>query len=170
MIRFFLFTLARFTDKYGQRLNEPVMLGYLAHLHLDARYVTEYWPTVMAFYGCTGEPEYRKAHIAEVEIKRLQKCVPVSQFFSIDYYYGDYTKLNGYFIHKYHLRVPKWQSIPMSPPEEVNLQDMQMICRELDHLKKECHAGDEKRIQVFELGSLERFMAASAEEFCDSYI
>ena len=70
--------LARFTDKYGQRLNEPVMLGYLAHLHLDARYVTEYWPTVMAFYGCTGEPEYRKAHIAEVEIKRLQKCVPVS--------------------------------------------------------------------------------------------
>ena len=91
--------LARFTDKYGQRLNEPVMLGYLAHLHLDARYVTEYWPTVMAFYGCTGEPEYRKAHIAEVEIKRLQKCVPVSQFFSIDYYYGDYTKLNGYFIH-----------------------------------------------------------------------
>ena len=30
--------LARFTDKYGQRLNEPVMLGYLAHLHLDARY------------------------------------------------------------------------------------------------------------------------------------
>ena len=71
--------LARFTDKYGQRLNEPVMLGYLAHLHLDARYVTEYWPTVMAFYGCTGEPEYRKAHIAEVEIKRLQKCVPVSQ-------------------------------------------------------------------------------------------
>ena len=63
--------LARFTDKYGQRLNEPVMLGYLAHLHLDARYVTEYWPTVMAFYGCTGEPEYRKAHIAEVEIKRL---------------------------------------------------------------------------------------------------
>ena len=47
---------------------------------------------------------------------------------------------------------------------------MQMICRELDHLKKECHAGDEKRIQVFELGSLERFMAASAEEFCDSYI
>lgn len=130
--------MARFTDKYGQRLNEPVMLGYLAHLHLDARYVTEYWPTVMAFYGCTGEPEYRKAHIAEVEIKRLQKCVPVSQFFSVDYYYGDYTKLNGYFIHKYHLRVPKWQSIPMSPPEEVNLQDMQMICRELDHLKEEC--------------------------------
>ena len=79
--------LTRFTDKYGQRLNEPVMLGYLAHLHLDARYVTEYWPTVMAFYGCTGEPEYRKAHIAEVEIKRLQKCVPVSQFFSIDYEY-----------------------------------------------------------------------------------
>ena len=55
----------------------------------------------------------------------------------------------------------------MSPPEEVNLQDMQMICRELDHLK---NAGDEKRIQVFELGSLERFMAASAEKFCDSYI
>ena len=43
-----------FTDKYGQRLNEPVMLGYLAHLHLDARYVTEYWPTVMAFMAVLG--------------------------------------------------------------------------------------------------------------------
>lgn len=162
--------LNRFTDKYGQRLDEPVMLGYLAHLHLDACYVTKYWPTVMTFYGCTGEPEYRKSHIAEVEVKRMKKRVPVSQFFSIDYYYGDYTKLNGYFVKKYHLRVPEWQNIPMSPPEEVNLQNMQMICRELEHLKQECHVGDEKRIQVFELESLERFMSASADEFCRNYL
>lgn len=162
--------LNRFTDKYGQRLKEPVMLGYLAHLHLDARYVQEYWPTVMAFYGCKGETEYRKAYIAEVEVKRLKKRVPVSQFFSVDYYYGDYTKLNGYFIQKYHLRVPEWESVMMSPPEEVNLQDMQMISRELEHLTGQCHAGDEKRIKVFNLASLEKFVALSAEDFCDKYI
>lgn len=162
--------LTRFTDKYGKRLNEPVILGYLAHLHLDACYVQEYWPTVIAFYGCKGEPEYRKAHIAEVEIRRLKKRVPVSEFFSLAYYYGDYTKLNGYFVQKYHLSVPRWQNIPMSPPEEVHLQDMQMICRELSHLKQECHVGDEKKIQVFELSSLEKFMADTAEKFCEAYI
>ena len=162
--------LARFTDKYGKRLNEPVMLGYLAHLHLDARYVREYWPTVISFYGCQGEPEYRKAHIAEVEVKRLHRRVPVSQFFSLDYYYGDYTKLNGYFVQKYHLRVPEWTHVVMQPPDEVNLQDMQMICREIAHLKQACHAGDETRIQVFDLASLEAFMEASAQDFCRQFV
>lgn len=162
--------LARFTNKYGSRLNEPVILGYLAHLHLDARYVQTYWPTVIAFYGCHGEPEYRKAYIAEVEIKRLHRRVPVNAFFSLEYYYGDYTKLNGYFIEKYHLRVPEWADISMQPPDEVNIQDMQMICRELAHLKKECQAGDENQIQVFDLSSLENFMAASAEDFCKTYL
>lgn len=162
--------LNRFTDKYEHRLNEPVMLGYLAHLHLDTRYVQEYWPTVMAFYGCKGQIEYRKAYIAEVEVKRLKKRVPVNQFFSTDYYYGDYTKLNGYFVQKYHLRVPEWENIPMLPPDEVHLQDMQMIIRELEHLTGQCHVGDEEEIKVFDLASLEKFMALSAEDFCDKYI
>ena len=31
--------LSRFLEKYGDRLNEPVILGYYAHLYLDERYV-----------------------------------------------------------------------------------------------------------------------------------
>ena len=45
-----------------------------------------------------------------------------------------------------------------------------MISRELGYLTGMCHAGDENRIKVFDLASLEKFMALSAEDFCDKYI
>ncbi len=38
--------LSLFLEKYGHRLNEPVILGYYTHLYLDERYVDEYWPKI----------------------------------------------------------------------------------------------------------------------------
>lgn len=161
--------LSLFLAKYGERLTDPLVLGYLAHLHLDACYVQNYWPTVIAFYGAEGEPEYEKKKITSVEIKRLGRRVPVGCFFSPEYYYGEYTKLNGYFIDKYGLTVPRWEQIHTALVEEVRLGDMACICHELSHLLEKCHTGDEKKIQVFELAALEDFVAETARAFVRLY-
>lgn len=161
--------LSIFLNKYRQRLGEPVILGYLAHLHLDARYVSDYWPTVIAFYGAQGEPEVRKDKITDVEMNHLHKKVPVNNFFSPEYYYGEYTKLNGYFIDKYHLAVPEWEWIEGFCMDEVRLEDMERVCRELSCLLRLYHAGDEKDIQIFDLDCLETFMTGVADEFVRLY-
>ncbi len=161
--------LSLFLNKYRQRLSEPVILGYLAHLHLDACYVRDYWPTVIAFYGAQGEPEVRKDMITDVEMLHLHRKVPVNKFFSPEYYYGEYTKLNGYFIDKYHLAVPEWEQIRVFDMDEVRLRDMGRICRDLAYLLDMYHAGDEKDIQIFELDHLEAFMTAAADDFVSMY-
>lgn len=161
--------LSIFLDKYQWRLKDPVILGYLAHLHLDARYVRDYWPTVIAFYGAQGEPEVRKDKITDVEMNHLHRRVPVRSFFSPEYYYGEYTKLNGYFIDKYHLTVPEWEQIRGFSMDEVRLGDMDRVCRELACLLDMYHAGDEKDIQIFDLDCLEIFMADVSNEFFRLY-
>lgn len=161
--------LSLFLSRYGERLAEPVLFGYLAHLHLDACYVQKYWPTVIAFYGREGEPETEKKKITSVEMKRLHRKVPVGSFFSPEYYYGEYTKLNGYFIEKYHLTVPHWEQIQDFRMDEVKLQDMACICRELACLLEKYHRGDEEKIQVFELNALEDFVAETARIFISLY-
>lgn len=157
--------LSLFLKKYRERLKEPVVLGYLAHLHLDNCYVRNYWPTVIAFCGEQGEPEVQKDMITDVEMKHLHKKVPVKKFFSPEYYYGEYTKLNGYFIDKYHLAVPEWERISGFSMDEVKLQDMGRVCRELAGLLDISHVGDEKDIQIFDLECLEEFLTAAADEF-----
>lgn len=161
--------LDRFLDKYRTRLMQPVMLGYLAHLHLDACYLKNCWPAVIEFYGAEGEPEERRDRITDVEIRHLNRKVPVEQFFSPEYYYGEYTKLNGYFIDKYHLKVPEWELVDDFDMDEVRLQDMEYICGELAHLLTLYHAGDERAIQVFDLEDLEQFLAETAHAFARVY-
>ena len=58
--------LSCFLEKYGHRLNEPVILGYYAHLYLDERYVDEYWPKILTFEDAKGQPEPRKDFIHRV--------------------------------------------------------------------------------------------------------
>jgi hypothetical protein len=95
--------------------------------------------------------------------------VPVDRFFSPEYYYGEYTKMNGYFIDKYALAIPNWEALTDNPVDEVSLQDMRRISRELGCLLKACHAGDEGHIQIFDLNMLETFMAETAHHFARLY-
>lgn len=161
--------LQRFLDKYQDQLTNPVILGYLAHLHLDTCYLHDCWPAVIAFYGAEGEPEVRRDRITDVGIRHLNRKVPVEQFFSPDYYYGEYTKLNGYFIDKYHLKVPEWALADRFAMDEVKLQDMEFICEELAHLLTMYHAGDERAIQIFNLDNLEQFLTETAQAFVRLY-
>ena len=93
----------------------------------------------------------------------------MNNFFSPEYYYGEYTKLNGYFIDKYHLAVPEWEWIEGFCMDEVRLEDMERVCRELSCLLRLYHAGDEKDIQIFDLDCLETFMTGVADEFVRLY-
>ncbi len=164
--------LGRFLEKYGDQLDNPVMLGYLAHLHLDTCYVDTFWPTVFEFYGSDGQPAVLRDDIKEVYIRYSDQRVPIGDFFSVNYYYGEYTKLNGYYIDTYNLSIPAWDQIPDYREDfhmdEVSYDDIGWVCRELGHLLSCYHKGDEGRLQVFTLDQLENFIHKTTEAFLKS--
>ena len=158
----------RFLEKYGSS-RDPLLLGDLSHLYLDAEYVKNFWPGVFRFYDSKGQPQVMTDRISQVKILKSGLMVPVDEFFSEKYYYGDYTKMNSYFINKYHIKRPQWEQIRDFPMDEVKLSDMSLLCRGLDKVTKLCHKGDEKDIRVFELDKLEAFALDCSEAFIRTY-
>lgn len=159
-----------FLDKYRDLLDDPLVLGYLAHLYLDACYERSYWPTVMSFYDKDGNPEVLKDRITHVRIHKTEKTVPVQEFFTPDYYYGEYSKLNGYFIDKYNIAVPEVDLVDTCPIEEVSIADLRAIISGINGLVRSIVPGREKDIQIFDIDKIERFIIDTSDEFTEKII
>lgn len=161
--------LKRFIDKYGDSPDDPIIFGYLSHLYLDRRYVCEFWPRNMKFLDAQGREAERERDITTVRILRSGEEVPVEEFFSDHYYYGDYMKMNAYFIRKYHIQTPRWQEIGDIPIREVRLRDLDRICSSLEAHIHDSHPGDERKLKVFDLDEFETFMQEACCGFLDNY-
>ena len=159
-----------FLEKYCPGMDQPLLLGYLMHLDLDARYVHSFWPQCFSFYNREGKPETRAEHITEVEIRKNSQRVTLTEFFSPDFYYGDYSRMNGFFVRKYHIHPPMWKDIRDYHMDEVKLEDMDKICRDLEWLIAHCSSEDEPELRVFDLHQLDSFIRKSAQEFTCQYL
>lgn len=87
-------------------LPDPLLCGYLAHLHLDQCFFGRYFDRCVEFIDENGTPQKQFQKIHAARIRKSQKVVSLEQFFSNEYLYGDYTKLNHYFVEKYKLEIP----------------------------------------------------------------
>ena len=87
--------LELFYKKYQKRLHEPALLGYWAHLHLDNCFVKVFWPDNFCFLDEAGNEQELWDRIRQVKLKRTGQIVPVNDFYSKDWYYGDYSRMNS---------------------------------------------------------------------------
>lgn len=162
--------LELFMKKYRQDLDDPILLGYLMHLDMDEKYVHDFWPHSIAFYNSEGKPETIRARVAEVEILKSGRRVPLKEFFSPALYYGDYGRMNGFFARKYHIRMPEWKQITDFHMDEVKLTDMEHICEGLDWLFAHCSPDDNPTLEVFDLQEFDGFIRKCAVEFAQEYL
>lgn len=162
--------LSLFLEKYGHRLNEPVILGYYAHLYLDERYVDEYWPKILTFEDAEGRPEPRKAFIHRVELKESGEFIPFEKFFSSEYYYGDYTRSNHWLVEKYHIEPLEYRFLENVNMDEVDASRLSRVLSELEYICQKGKPGDEKQMKVFNLEQLDAFVQYTAERFCQNVI
>lgn len=156
-----------FFKKYRDDLHTPLMLGYLSHLHLDACFVNSFWPSMWLFLDENKKPENLQEHIRYAWLKVSNKEIPVKDFFSSAYYYGDYSRMNAYLLNKYRLTVPFYNSDLNCPVEEVHIDDLKTVLEELQYLCDTVQPGAEKNLTVFDLPTLEAFIANTAEEMAD---
>ncbi|MDO4941814.1 MAG: hypothetical protein Q4E73_03105 [Lachnospiraceae bacterium] len=158
--------LELFLNKYRGMLHDPIVLGYYAHLYLDERFVNIYWKDMVSFYDDLGNIQKKKKDITRAEIKKNGQIVSRDQFFSGEYYYGDYSKLNRYFVDKYSIELGKnYADIAECPIDEVDERDLHQVLDELKWIMNHCDRYGEDDIKVFSKRRLCDFLENTAEDF-----
>ena len=148
----------RFLARYGGREAGPLLLGYWAHLELDRIFVEEVWPETMAFRRRDGAPALLKEETEYAEILRTGERVPRTEFFSPQWYYGDYGRMNSYLMQKHGLRIPRYDPELACPVREVRYGDVREELEELRQITLRCAEDADDRLRVFTLPQIEAFI------------
>jgi hypothetical protein len=156
--------ISLFLKKYKNKSDNPIVMGYYAHLLLDVHFIDDYWADEFEFYNKNDEIEDIFDKVTYVKIKNTKETVPIKQFLSIDYYYGDYSKTNEYYIQKYNIRFPD-MIFYENPIEEVDIKDMRYV---FDNLNEYCIGGsveDVEKLKVFNLAKLDDIIEKNTDIF-----
>lgn len=156
-----------FLKMYEKNLENPLVLGYYAHLHLDERFVNRYWPEqLVAFLDDEGRIKTKRKDITKVKILRTGQLVSRDTFFSDEYYYGDYTRLNDYFIEKYNIDLSfDYMDIPDCPIKEVRKEDLAEVIQQLELIGRTCKRSKGEEIKVFSRQGICEFLEETSKEF-----
>ena len=158
--------VSAFEEKYHAylTLEHPLELGYYFHLILDERFVNVHWDSILQFLDTNGQPAARKDTVTTVTIKKSNTRVSIADFFSSQYYYGDYSRLNDYYLNKYHIVVPFFDDTLHCAIEEVNYKDLQTVLAELRELQNRSKETSDNHLTVFDQVNLEQFIIDTAKE------
>lgn len=115
--------LELFKQKYQSRMDEPYVFGVFCHLYLDAMYMERYWDKYLSFYDDDMKPVDGYYEVKKIKLANDDVVYDRSVFFSDSYYYGDYDRMNDYFVAKYGILSPK---LDISLIE--NIKDIDEIC------------------------------------------
>ena len=157
--------MERFQEEYAGRLSEPCILGYWAHLYLDCCYVEHFWPTMITFLDENGEREARTEHIARVRIEKSGEEVPLKDFYTVEYYYGDYNRMNQYFFDRYAIQIPVYEEGFDPGIREVEIHHMKRVIGEMEQLIRMLDHPVPGEVRVFPVERFDRFIQENAIEF-----
>lgn len=156
-----------FLQKYRERMRNPVYLGYYYHLYIDKKFLKEYLPRVAEYYDAEGRTAQIKRQVKTVRLKKTGETVPLERYLSEEYYYGDYTKMNGYLCERYHLPA---HFEPVEDPgiREAGGADLPRVLRQLDGYRT-VPAEAVRDVRVFDVEELLAFLEKAAEEMAGCY-
>lgn len=161
--------LSLFLDRYGSLLKTPAGLGYAFHLYTDRRFFKEFLPSVVELLNQDLKPEMRKELVCYAKVRKSGELLPVNEFFSRKWYYGDFTKMNTWLVRLFDLPVEgEWSSCENPGFAEVDFEKIHDIIRELQgYMGMPEEAALE--VKVFEREALLAFLRETAEGFAGEY-
>lgn len=156
--------LRPFQRKYKDIFEDASVLGYFYHLYIDRKYFTEYIPKLVTFLDADKKVEDETAKVVWAQINHTGEIVPIKEFFSESYYYGDFTKMNTYLVKKYGLPMMLDTKVENPGIEEVDYGDVSKV---LDELQGYLQVPEEavRDLNVFDLEDLLAFLENAAEEW-----
>lgn len=153
-----------FEEKYHNILHDPSVMGYLFHLYIDRKFFKDYMPRIVEFRNKEDQIEVKKDKVKYVILKRTRQKISKEDFFSEKYYYGDYTNMNTYLVHRYQIPIKLDPEVMNPGIEEVSYQDVKKVLKEL---KGYLNVSEEavKNVKVFDVEDLLSFLKNSVEKF-----
>lgn len=124
--------LKDFKEKYGHRMHEPFVFGYYCHLYLDAMYMERYWDKKFEFFDDNMNPVDGFSEVKKIKLVETGEVYDREVFFSEDYYYGDYNRMNSYFIDKYNVISPYLSKNPDSNQTDADILNIIKNIEEFD--------------------------------------
>lgn len=155
---------AWFMDKYHDILYNPSVYGYLFHLYIDRKFFKDYMPKIVEFRNEEDQIEVRRDKVKYVILKRTGEKISKEDFFSEKYYYGDYTNMNTYLVHRYQIPIRLDPEVKNPGVEEVSYQDVKKVLKELEGYLKVPEKAV-KNVRVFDVEDLLLFLEESVEEY-----
>ncbi len=157
--------LEKFMSRHGESLKEGFWLGYYCHLVLDYQFVNNYWKKHFSFFNDDMREEWRFEHVTKVLVKKTGELYERNRFFSSEYYYGDYSRMNPHIMKKYNISIPCIEEISLqdkniSPNAVSKLQEMVSFL----HQQKEKTALETPI--VFDLGDIVDLIEKNSEKLC----
>lgn len=153
-----------FLDKYKPLLTDSSCLGYYYHLYVDRIYAKEYIPQIVSFYDADGIEASDRKDITHALIKQTGELVPIQTFFSDEYYYGDFTRLNTYLINRFHLCTSLKRNVTNPGITEVDYRDIDKIAGQLQEYL-DVPEEEVNTLKVFETEDLIQFLENTANDF-----
>ena len=151
-----------FLEKYREKIENPLFLGYYYHLYIDKKFLQEYLPGVAEYYDCGGNRTEIKREVSEVLLRRSGEQISRDRYLSEEYYYGDYTKMNTYLCERYHL--PGDLNLERDPEiEEIRGGNLKAVFEKMREYGK-VPAEAVREIRVFDVEDLLGFLEQAAKE------
>lgn len=160
-----------FLKKYALVLKEdPLYGGYLAHLHLDRSFWQNYIKASVEFRDADGRQTESVKDLKTVWLKKNDEVILPEDFFSKDYLYGDYTRLNKLLIRKYQLVIPGYHMEQSHKIKEADGEKMKNVLEHLEgYIKNSPVCTAESDLRVLSMQTLETFLRETAQQFVELY-
>lgn len=158
--------IRKFLHKYKLNLQDPMLTGYFTHLYLDKVFYDDYFRQWIEFYNISNRQEQNAAQVSYAQIVKTGEIVSISRLFSEEYIYGDYTRLNNYFINHYNIQIP-WDVSPNNILiEEARQYNLKNVFNELKmYLKK--YPNSQQELKIFTEESLDNFLVQTSQNVVD---
>ena len=138
------------------------------HLQLDNLFWKKFMRKNIEFLDCEGHYTELLKEVTDVKLKKKGAVISLKKFFSEEYLYGDYTKLNETFIRNYDLVVPKYKADIEKVIEEADYEGMKTVLDKLKKFISEKKSVNE-RTKVIHFEDMNKFLKETAEQFANCY-
>lgn len=166
-----------FKEKYNSRLSEPYVFGYFCHLYMDTMYMERYWDKYFSFYDENMIPDNGFDNVKKIKIVNDDRVYDRETFFSDSYYYGDYDRMNDYFISKYKIVLPQVEETIIEAIEDIEeiciLEEKEKLFSMVDRIKAlksrrkmvECNSSDfVANTKILDIKEIDELIKSVSEE------
>lgn len=153
-----------FAEKYRALLTESSALGYYYHLYIDRKFLKEFYPRVLRYLNADRVEEEDRDKVVWAYVCKTKEIVPVRQFLSEEYYYGDFTRMNRWLVDRYQLPLNLDPFIKNPGIEEVDYRKAEIVLEQLmSYMSQPVEMVNE--LKVFDIEELLIFLENAAAEW-----